>query len=103
MEFLIRVNDRSARVDDSKRGDVIAACQDGWAWSTAEQTNPDWVIVVAPLTQAEADDLLAVDTDIATGNLKRRRKYTVNVTGLLRAPTNKISASAMRALIGLKT
>lgn len=50
-ELLIRVRDKEAHPDPyvdakrSKRGDVIAACPDGWKWSHAERTNPDWRIV----------------------------------------------------------
>ncbi len=50
-EFLIRVRDKEAHPDPyvdvqrSKRGDVIAVCPDGWAWSHAERTNPGWRIV----------------------------------------------------------
>lgn len=102
MEFLIRVNDRSVRDHDSKRGDVIAVCPDGWAWSQAELTNPDWVIVSAPLTQIEADALLAVHSDPVTQASKRRRKWAVNVSGLTRAGKQPLSAAAMRARMGLK-
>lgn len=50
-ELLIRVRDKDPHPDPyvdvqrSKRGDVIAACPDGWQWSHKERTNPDWRIV----------------------------------------------------------
>ena len=53
-ELLVRVKDKSADPDPardammSKRGHVIACQPDGWPWSQAERTNPDWIIVKMP-------------------------------------------------------
>ena len=53
-EMLVRtidkVNSESVYLDVqcTKRGDVIALCEDGHEWSKAEQTAPYWTIVKAP-------------------------------------------------------
>ena len=69
MELLIRINDRDSAdrqlyCSMTRRGDVIAAQPDGWVWSTAELTNPEWRILKMPtLTQAEADALTTPELD----------------------------------------
>jgi hypothetical protein len=55
----------------SQAGDVIAICPDGWAWSEAELTNPDWRIVRAPLLPIECVALLA--SSLPEALVKRRR------------------------------
>lgn len=49
-ELLVRVVDRGDPNDDasSKRGDVIALCPDGWAWSAAELSEPFWRVIAVP-------------------------------------------------------
>lgn len=53
-EILVRVVSKSNPSDPhrdirlTKRGDVIVVAPDGWAWSPAEKTNPDWRIVKLP-------------------------------------------------------
>lgn len=59
MEFLIRVVDKGPGKDQSKRGDVIAACPDGHPWSNAERTNPEWRIVRAPVVPSVGGALLS--------------------------------------------
>lgn len=63
MELLIRITDKHPVVAAqyefaSQRGDVIAACPDGWAWSDAERDNSEWIIVKADITDIEAGALL---------------------------------------------
>jgi hypothetical protein len=84
-EVLVRIVDRGG-VDpavgygDSKRGDVIAVCPNGWGWTPAELTNPDWRIVRVPFTAAECDALLT----LGDGNpqLARcwKRKYGIDAS-----------------------
>lgn len=62
MELLIRVVGKHPIISPlaeaaSQRGDVIAAVADGWAWSDAERSNPDWIIISANITEIEADAL----------------------------------------------
>lgn len=74
MELLIRVVDKPGAPDNplvSAAGDVIAICPDGWAWSEAELTNPEWRIVKCPLLAIERDALLA--SSPAEALVKRRR------------------------------
>lgn len=63
MELLIRLVDKQPAGHElwekaSQRGDVISVCPDGWAWSEAERTNPEWLIVTAEITEIESDGLL---------------------------------------------
>lgn len=65
MEFLVRTRDKLTPDDPrhllfTRRGESIVACPDGHAWSEAERTNPDWLIVRRPdLSEAEAGALSA--------------------------------------------
>lgn len=84
MELLIRIVDKQPAVSTmsevaSQRGDVICACQDGWGWSYAERSNPDWIIVKADITEIEADALLE---SFRPGEPKYRRRLGVNPDGL---------------------
>lgn len=75
MEVLIRVVDKGVAEDCSKAGDVISICADGWAWSSAELTNPDWRIVSVNILKAQADAFLAKTNDPL---VKRRREWMVD-------------------------
>ncbi len=79
MELLIRATDKAEAENASKRGDVIAACPDGWEWSAAERGNPDWIIIQANITQIEADALLE---GFRPGEPQYRRRLGVNPNGL---------------------
>jgi hypothetical protein len=84
MELLIRIADKHPVVaalyeSASQRGDVIAACPDGWAWSQAERENPDWIIVTADITDIEAGALLE---GFRSGEPRFRRRLGVDPTGL---------------------
>lgn len=60
-EFLLRVVDKvnpdpALNIQCTKRGDIIVAVPDGWAWSAEERTNPEWRIVKVtgmPLNEGE--------------------------------------------------
>lgn len=86
-EFLVRVVDKPTHPDPyvdikrSKRGDVIAACPDGWVWSQQEQTNPDWRIIKVPgLADSIAQQLLSNESgDERLNKMLRRRKYKLDV------------------------
>lgn len=81
MEFLIRIVDKGVQIDASKAGDVIAAMPDGWAWSQAELTNPEWRIVsVLGVLQSTVDALLS-QTQVESAQ-KRRREYGVDFSQL---------------------
>lgn len=106
MELLIRIVDKSPDPLASKMGDVIWVCANGWAWSTAEMNNPEWIIVRTGITQVEADGLLAAD--IGVGDIMaRRRKYAVDVAagGLTKPEPPRIidvPVSQFRKIYGLK-
>lgn len=84
MELLIRVVDKQPLVSvisevSSQRGDLIAAVQDGWAWSQAERNNPHWIIIQCDLVEAEVQALLEPGR---INEPKWRRRLGVNVDGL---------------------
>lgn len=80
MELLVRLIDRSDREDDSKRGDVVVAMPDGWAWSEAERMNSAWIIIkVVSLLGTDLDAMLAASVD-ATGRLHRRRGWKLDLS-----------------------
>lgn len=63
MELLIRINHKQlvgSELHDtaSQAGDVIAAVENGWAWSNAERKNPDWIIIHCDITPSEVEALL---------------------------------------------
>ena len=75
MEVLARLVDKGPAEDCSKRGDVIAVQQDGWAWSDAELTNPDWVIIsVNSLLDTDRDTMLTTPLrdNLPQGRFRRR-------------------------------
>lgn len=66
-EILLRVVDK---INDSdfylncqctKRGDVIVAKPDGWAWGVEELSNPDWRIVKFPIANKVNHDLMLAE------------------------------------------
>lgn len=69
-ELLLRVVDK-VNPDDpykdvqlTKRGDVVTALPDGWAWSSEEQRNPHWRILKWPsLTLSAATVFLSPEID----------------------------------------
>lgn len=84
MELLIRTADKHPVVSmmhetSSQQGDVIAAMPDGWAWSDAERSNPDWIIIHVDLTDIETDALMEAGRP---GEPKYRRRLGVNIDGL---------------------
>ena len=84
-ELLVRLIDRSAAGDDSKRGDVIAIHPGGHEWSEAERTNPDWIIIkVVSLLGTDAAVMLTPKLSkilSATGDpfLLRRREWALDL------------------------
>ncbi len=66
-----------------KRGDVIVIVPNGWVWSAAELTNPNWRIAEFPLVSVdEAAIFLAAERDLDPANpsrMLRQRARSVNV------------------------
>lgn len=66
-----------------ERGDVVAICEDGWAWSAAEMSNPDWRILKLPnVPVATAEAFLGPEFDTDPSNpsrMLRRRAFMVDV------------------------
>ncbi len=76
-ELLVRVRDKpltgGVTVDAGRgrRGDVVVACPDGWAWSRIERTHPRWIIIRVPgMTLAEGQSFA---TPEPSGQPKKRR------------------------------
>ncbi len=87
-ELLVRVKDKASDPDPtkdamiSKRGHVIAICEDGWAWSAAERDNPEWAIVRVPgVTRDRYGMMLAPAVDGASIEKKvlARRAFTLDL------------------------
>lgn len=84
MELLIRVVDKHPsgspnHESASQRGDVIAACPDGWSWSDSERNNPEWIIIKADIVEVEAGGLLEGHRP---NEPKYRRRIGIDPTGL---------------------
>jgi hypothetical protein len=85
--MLLRVADKPVSGDElldamrTGRGDVIVICPDGWQWSQAELSNPEWAIVKLP----GVDPALLVaftqpdNGDPAQGTIPQRRAFRFNV------------------------
>jgi hypothetical protein len=94
VEILVRVKDRSDRPDDSKAGDVIAACPVGWEWTKRERTNPNWRIITADLLPTEISALTS-PVCYASGKIEHKRKYGINLAGLSSRPDRPELLAAM--------
>ena len=70
---------------DSKAGDVISICPDGWKWSKAERENPVWRIIRVPLLKIECDALLARGDGDPMLEPCHKRKYKVDFDKLATA------------------
>lgn len=86
MELCIALQDKpGGGISSYKRGEVLVACADGWAWSEAEFDNPLWVIIRTPLTDVEVEALnapyRAVNYDIVVEPFPSR-KFRLDVTTL---------------------
>jgi len=82
MENLVRIVDKGAAEDCSKRGEAIATEPIGFAWSEAERTNPDWIILVV-------NGMINTDRAIMHGNARnlpngrfRRRDWLIDLDAL---------------------
>jgi hypothetical protein len=80
-EFLFRAHNHNAAPGTRlARGDCVVAVENGWPWTQAELTAPQWRIVKVPdMSLDEARVLMAPDPgDPELGHLPQRRKYTVD-------------------------
>lgn len=101
-ELLVRVIDKvnkeSVYLDCgcTKRGDVIAACPDGWAWGSAEVSDPQYQIVKVPdLSLEEAAALTAQDVGFGKIQASRtllKRTFHLDLEGL----PEKVTAADIR-------
>lgn len=68
-EIIIRAKNKSnadpyANAKLFQRGDVIAVCADGWGWSVAELTSPEWRIAKLPnVTELQAAAFIGAELD----------------------------------------
>jgi hypothetical protein len=90
-ELLVRVvskvnADPYLDVKCTKRGDVIAVCDDGWAWGPAELTNPDWRILKVPnLTVTDVQGFLAPEPEVNPAHPSRmlqRRAFKLDMSNV---------------------
>lgn len=105
-EMLVRVVDKVNRDDPyldaqcTKRGDVIAICQDGWPWSGAELKNPDWRVIKIPkVSVLEAQAFLQPELDADPKNPSRvlqRRAFKVDLENAELLPVKTVLDDAAR-------
>jgi hypothetical protein len=90
-EILFRVHDKInddpyLNVRCLKRGDAVAICADGWAWSANELTAPYWRIVALPnVTEQQAASFLAPELDADPQNPSRmlqRRSFKLDLSNI---------------------
>lgn len=80
-EALIAITDRLPSSDPNYALnylalDIIVVCDDGWAWSEAELTNPDWRVLKVPgVSTSYAAQFSATRIDQVTGRLTRLRDW----------------------------
>ena len=99
-ELLVRVADKTTAEDPRallflRAGEVVVVCPDGWPWSEAEQTNPDWVILKLPnVTESEASAMLGPDREFpGSGKLSLRRAFAFTPAQLAVLQANAASAT----------
>ncbi len=70
----------------SKRGDIVVIVPDGWGWTPAELTNPDWRIVKFPnVAQATAEAFAMPEQDADPAHpsrMLRRRAFMFDMTNV---------------------
>lgn len=84
-EILLHYTDKVTNADPKYAhnylsGDVIAICPDGWGWSQAELTNPNWRLIKMPGQLPELWTVLTMPRfDPLTQALVRKRNQYVNL------------------------
>lgn len=106
MEILVRIIDKDQPDPDlakmaSKRGDVIAICPDGWPWSEAERTNPEWRIVRSPILQTHSEVLLAGPNTNAVIPEKVRRTWKFHLDNLPQSFANRFVGTRRDTVINI--
>lgn len=109
-ELLIRVVDKAVdnpnRVNGytcMKAGDIVSVCPDGWGWTDAEKTNPDWRIVRVPLLVSEVTALLTNGDGNPTIQLVNKRKSKIDFTSLPANIRNTLTGNRTVPIIDLTT
>lgn len=105
MEILVRIIDKDQPDPElekmaSKRGDVIAICPDGWPWSVAERTNPEWRIIRSPILQTHATTLLTTPISSVVPQ-KVRRTWKFHLDGLSPTIADKFTGARKDKVIDL--
>ena len=83
MEILIAVVDNGTELDGIKIGEVITIQPDGWAWTSAELTNPDWRIISAPILATSASTFMQeyISPQFRVSGMKYpRKKFLADLT-----------------------
>ena len=85
MEILLAVTANGPAIDNIQAGEVITIQPDGWGWTDAELSNPNWHIISAPILPSHANTLLMAHTriDLQVGGVKYPRKaYLLNLSAM---------------------
>lgn len=105
-EMIVRMADKVNRespyldVKCTKRGDVIAICEDGWPWSKAELTNPDWTLVkVTGVLASDLSAYLAAEPgDPKVNQMLQRRAFYFDLDAYAASGKTACSASDAQTL-----
>jgi len=95
-EILIQWGDKVSSLDplyhhNYKDGDVIAICDNGWAWSNRELTNPSWRIIQLPnITKNELGTLVQTVSEEGTNKFLRKRSRGIQRSILPNPVKNQI-------------
>lgn len=116
MELLVRIVDKPCpqgydemkALKLTKRGDVIAIQENGFAWSERERKNPEWAIIRVSITRAEAQALLTPEaTSDQKRHLRRKRGFMLDLDALgISSRSREVdgkTASSVRSAKILKT
>ena len=80
-ELLVRITNKATGIVGAEMaGDVVAVCPDGWGWTTAETTNPEWRVIKLPgIDPASLADYQAAQFDVA-GRVMFARAVGIDMT-----------------------
>jgi hypothetical protein len=97
MELLVAGLDRSERIDDIKAGQVIDVHPDGWGWSEAELSNPNWHVISAPILPTHVATLMQQHSfgQRVRGNQYPQTAHLLNLPALGLGPTRTVKIVAL--------
>lgn len=109
MELLVALVARSSAVNDIQAGEVITIQADGWGWSPAELSNPNWGIISSEISAANVTSLMSPFVPVGgnvAGTLYPRKANLLNLSawfagGVRSAPIITVGGASVAAAISL--